>query len=91
MKWFRHTELSDDDFELLKGTATMESLQHNRLVIAYGPESTQAKPSELGLFELVGMYYMRKINDQTIELLFSEPNDLTQTEQKLIQFKMAAD
>lgn len=91
MKWFQHFELSEEDFDLLRGTATMEALQQNRLVVAYGPKDTQAQPSEMGLFKVTGAFHMREINDETYELLFVNKEDLEVVEQHFTQFKMAQD
>ena len=91
MKWFRHCELSQSDVELLKGTATMESLQRHRLVVAYGPEDTQATPKQLGLLDLTNLYYIRRLNNETIEILFVDEDDMCAIEQKITQFKMTVD
>lgn len=89
MHWFSHSELSEDDFDRLRGTETMEHLQKNKLVIAYAPNQKHCDPFELGLYELTSPFHIRKINVETYEILFVDPQALDTTKEKLTMFKLA--
>lgn len=90
MKWLRHNNLSDSDFEALRGTVTMERLLRNRLVIVLDPKDEMPSKKDLGLFETTGLVYWRQLSsrDDTAEVLFEDPNDLENLEQHLTQYKL---
>lgn len=77
---------------LLQGTELMVRLQTNRLVITYNPKDNQATMKDMGLFNTVGLYYVRRLQessrDDTIEILFENIEDLESVEEHLTQYKM---
>jgi len=90
MKWFRHKAISDDDFDLLRGTATMEKFQHNRLVITLDPNEKRPSNKKMGLYDTKGLVYIRYLShrEDTVEVLFEEPEDLDMLGQYLTQYKI---
>jgi hypothetical protein len=90
MKWLRHNNLSDSDFEALRGTPTMERLQKHRLVIILDPNDKMPNKKDMGLFETTGLVYWRNLSgrDDTIEIMFEDPEDLDNIEQHLTQYKL---
>lgn len=93
MKWLRHKNLSEGDLTLLAGTSVMIKLMSNRLIITYDPKEPQATMKDMGLYETVGLYYVRKLTgrDDTLEILFELPADRDAVEQALTQFKLGKD
>lgn len=91
MRWFKHNELSRADFENLAGTATMENLLRNRLVVKYASKEEIARASQIGLTSCTGLYHHRLLqNNQLVhELLFEEPGDLSDVEERMTQYKMS--
>lgn len=90
MKWLRHNNLSDEDFEALRGTKTMERLQNNRLVIIFDPNDKHPSKKDLGLFETRSLVYWRNLSNRsdTVEVLFENSEDLEDLEQHLTQYKL---
>lgn len=75
MKHLVHYFLSEEDFKLLAGTPTMERMQSNRVVVVYGSDEKRPSDRDLGLYELTGPLYVRKIDATKFEYLFSKPVD----------------
>jgi hypothetical protein len=90
VKWLRHNNLSDSDFEALRGTQTMERLLKHRLVIIYDPSDTHARKKEMGLFETTGLVYWRNLSgrEDTVEIMFEDSEDLENLEEHLTQYKL---
>lgn len=90
MRWLRHRAISDDDFKLLRGSPTMEKLQRNRLVFTIDPNEKLPSNKDLGLYETNGLVYLRKLSgrEDTVEVMFEDPEDLDMLEQYLTQYKM---
>jgi hypothetical protein len=91
MKWFHNIELSDEDFELLRGTEVMIALQRHRLVVVSEPKEEWMNDIDLHELGLVGFFYVREINSETHELFFEQFEDLELFKQHLIQHRMSAD
>ena len=95
MKWMKHKNLSENDLLLLAGTDLVTKLVTNRLVIVYEPKEAPASMKELGLYETVGLYCVRRLQadkrDDTIEILFELAEDREMVEQMLTQFKLGKD
>jgi hypothetical protein len=95
MKWMQHKNLSENDLLLLAGTETVVKLVTNRLVIVYEPKETPASMKDLGLYETVGLYCVRRLQsdkrDDTIEILFELAEDREMVAQMLTQFKLGKD
>lgn len=92
MKWMRHKNLSEEDMSFLQGTDLMVKLQSHRLVVIYNPKENQATMKDMGLFETRGLYFVRRLQEQsredTIEILFEDLDDLKAVEEYLTQYKL---
>jgi hypothetical protein len=90
MKWLEHKELSESDLDFLVGSAMIEKLMRNKLVIKYHSGEKIATPSEMGLHECLGPYHMRQVGGdrKIIEILFEHPGDLKAVQEHLTQYKL---
>lgn len=93
MKWFSHTNLSDNDFTALAGTEVMVSFMRNRIVVVWDKDKIVPTPKEMGLHDLSGLYYLRFLQKEThvFELLFELKEDCEIVEQYLTQCKLRTD
>lgn len=93
MKWFTHKAVSDNDFELLRGTDIMINMQKTRLLIVLNPNDKPllGQEKQIGLYDCQGLVYYRKLQgrDDTIEILFELEQDRDLVQEHLIKYKMS--
>ncbi len=89
MKWFTHNSLSEQDMTWLAGTELMSKLQRHRVILVYDVPDEQGNFEKLGLHDDIGPHFMREIDKNTYEFMFSTPEDQQLFQQHLAQYKLS--
>lgn len=93
MKIIKHRGLSENDFNMLKGSPLLEQLFRHRLVVIRSAASSPLNISDLGVRQCQGIYYYRELENRDnrviIEFLFELQADMDMIEQSLTLFKMS--